>query len=619
MKKLLISAVILLISISLPLTARGSNEDIVFKVETKKIKFENFKESRDFKVKLFSNRELELVSPVTGTVDKVLVIDGEWVTKGQKLLYFSRTSIEREIEKSEKDVLKWQKILIARQNWRVREKRAEREAEKNLRNAKKILEANKLALGKINIKTTIEGKVQKIVSPKEAVKRGDFLASITDDYIMKIPVPKGSETYFNEGIALDISIKGIEGTFLGRVKKTKKGVIIFVNNPKLVLSNGMEAGFRATKKYENLILLEKDDFGRDKGGYYVYRVKERSGKKRYITATRFPGEKILVKSGLTIADTIVSPMVESSADTINLSQVKKTESYLKPENKTSYEPKTKKKKESFTLNDKKMEYVVSSGFSIIKPIELFHSSSGTESMISQYSEFYGLNESSDGVFKENFLGILFNLTVNYKLSEDLFLKFGAEYSTFGNTSSKVFRLEWTDITENFDYKFENKISNIMPFVGIEKRFSSFGIYALIGFNLTSLTHNRGVDYTENGYSMKENNEYKVSGSGIGIVLGGKYMIKIGKKNGVFIKLEYSLAKTGSFNGDRITTTSDSTGANFSGTQSGSLYTYDFDPYGMGAFDWWEIHENSPSGSNIKDEKGFVLDLSRIRLLIGFAF
>lgn len=619
MKKILIMNIVLFICINLPLTSRGTSDETIFKVETKQIKFEDFSDSMNFTKKIYSNRELKLLSPVTGTIEKVLVIDGEWVTRGQRILYFSKLSIEREIEKSSRDVEKWQKILTARQNWKVREKSAEREAEKNLRNAKKIFEANKKALGQLNVKTTIEGKVQKLVPAKEFVKRGGFLAKIMDDYIMKILIPKGSEKYFNEERALSISIKGVKGSFLGRVKKTKKGIIVLVNNPKLTLSNGMEARFKATKKYKNLILLDKSDLSRDDGGYYVYKVKDKTGIKSYITVRRFADEKFLVKSGLTIADTIISPIVESSVYKIYLSGIKKITSTKNAEKKSVFKPEKIKKKEIFSLNSKKMEYVISAGFSISKPAELFYSALGMESMISQYSGFYGLTETDSGTFKENFVGIPFNFTVNYRLSEDLFLKFGAEYSAFGNSSSKEFTLDWENLTEKFDYKLENKISNIMPFVGIEKRFSSFGIYALLGFNLTSLTHNRDLNYSEDGYTMEENEEYKVSGSGIGIVLGAKFMIKVGKKNGVFIKLEYSYAKSGSFNGDRLTVSSDSEGASYSGSKSGSLYTYEYNPYGLGGFNWWELHENSPSGSAVTNEKGFSLDLSRIRLLIGFAF
>ncbi|MCK5222941.1 MAG: hypothetical protein KAR14_15235, partial [Candidatus Aminicenantes bacterium] len=104
-----------------------------------------------------------------------------------------------------------------------------------------------------------------------------------------------------------------------------------------------------------------------------------------------------------------------------------------------------------------------------------------------------------------------------------------------------------------DFSLTNSITNIMPFVGIEKRFSSFGIYAILGLNLTSFNHTNTLNLNDNSSSMESVEEIKASGTGIGINIGAKYMIKFKDKFGIFIKLEYALHTISSFSGDKTTT------------------------------------------------------------------
>ncbi|MCK5220973.1 MAG: hypothetical protein KAR14_05285, partial [Candidatus Aminicenantes bacterium] len=221
--------------------------------------------------------------------------------------------------------------------------------------------------------------------------------------------------------------------------------------------------------------------------------------------------------------------------------------------------------------------------------------------------------------KENLIGIPISLMVNYKLSDGLYLKFGGEFSRLSNSSSKIFSVSWPGINETMDYTLKNSITNLMPFVGIEKRFSSFGIYAIVGLNLSSFNQTNTLNVSDGSNNMESVEEIKAGGTGIGINIGAKYMIIFKEKFGIFVKLEYALQTVGSFSGDKITTVTDSYGGNYSTTESGTIYMYDLDPYGVGGFGWWDIHNASPSGDGVSNVSDFSINISQIRFLVGFSF
>ena len=280
--------------------------------------------------------------------------------------------------------------------------------------------------------------------------------------------------------------------------------------------------------------------------------------------------------------------------------------------------KTGIKKKSLS-SGKKIEFVISAGISLTKPNSLVAKNSGIADSISQYSDLNGLTYTETGNFKENLIGIPVSLTVNYKLSDSLYIKFGGEYSTMKNSSFKAYNLSWPAISEKIDYNQKNSVTNLMPFIGIEKRFSSFGIYAVVGFNLTSFNYTNILKLNDGSYNLESVEEIKTRGSGIGINLGAKYIIKLKDKFGIIIKLEYVVQTASSFSGDKILSVSDSLSGSYSTTESGNLYIYDLDPYGKGGFRWWDLHDSSPSGIDIGNVSDFSLKLSCIRFFIGFSF
>ena len=211
------------------------------------------------------------------------------------------------------------------------------------------------------------------------------------------------------------------------------------------------------------------------------------------------------------------------------------------------------------------------------------------------------------------------IACNYSLSERLYVKVGLEYYGSRSSSDKQYQVNWNDAVENYDYKFVYKISGFMPYVGIETRFSSFGLYANVGLSFSSFSYTEKLDFSENSYSHKLDNEFNTDGKGIGIILGGKYMMKIGEKIKLLFKLEYMLLKVSTLKGEKLSNGSSTGGESFSESITGTAYENEINPYDLGWINFWELYETSLDESWVRNFKKLSLNLSSIRFIIGISF
>ena len=151
----------------------------------------------------------------------------------------------------------------------------------------------------------------------------------------------------------------------------------------------------------------------------------------------------------------------------------------------------------------------------------------------------------------------------------------------------------------------------MPFIGFETRFSSFALYTNVGFNITDFSFIQTLRYDEAGdLLLEEGDVYETKGKSIALILGGKYMFKIGRKVNLLLKLEFLYLKINSFKGDK---------KNSSGTTAGTLYSYEINPYYIDWVPFWDLHESEPDDPKIRDVNLLALNLSCLRINIGFTF
>lgn len=262
---------------------------------------------------------------------------------------------------------------------------------------------------------------------------------------------------------------------------------------------------------------------------------------------------------------------------------------------------------------KKLELEVSGGIALIHGHDNFYNRiSGTNELIDQYAQYYNLTSTLTGDEVQKIKSLIpLNLSLNYKFSQSLCIKIGFEYSSGKTFTQQQHLVKWNGLTETYHYDYDYRISSLMPYLGVETRFSSFGVYTNVGFNITDFSFTQTMQYEEDGVLLLQEDEtYDTRGKTIAFTLGGKYMLKIGRKLKLLLKLEYLYLNINSFKGEKKRNND---------TVEGTIYTYELNPYGTGGFEYWDLHETEPDGAGIKNVDTLGIDLSCVRIMIGFSF
>ncbi len=613
MKKSLLAVIICSLFFTFTLNATEVIPGDIVNVTVKILTMDSFNENLNFSGQAFPYNEKIVKADISLRISKVYIVNGEWVERGKRLFMIDRKIVLDDIKNTEEDIKGWEKILEERRSWKERSNSSENDALKKIKFSKRLLRRLKYYRDNPYIISTISGRITVSLAKGDRVRKNSILSKITDDYIVKIRLSKYMSPYFKIGESVNLRLAEKDKmTFLARVKSDRSGKYLLVNNPKLLIHTGDNVFFNSKKVYKNSIILDNTDILFMNGKSYVYIVKNGWAVKKNVTVKLLSTGKYIVLSGIGEGEIIVSPIHDLGSDRVRVN-IKKNLSY------SDEKIKGKINNKKYIQKKRKTEFVISSGISLSKPVELNYRSSGTNELLSQYIKHYGLKDSQSGTFKENFLGIPLSITVNYPLKNGLYLKGGVEYVSYGNNSSKLYTLKWENLTEKFDYTLKDRITDIMPVIGIEKMFSSFSLYLSAGLDLMNIKHSDDIDYNSKNYSSSKFTEYNIKGKGFGILLGGKYIFKIGENKRLFLKVEYVAGKIGGFSGTKIMKSSDSSGELSSENISGDVYSYEYNPYNISWFRWWELSEDLPKGSNIRGVKKFSMNFSRLRLILGFAF
>jgi hypothetical protein len=277
-----------------------------------------------------------------------------------------------------------------------------------------------------------------------------------------------------------------------------------------------------------------------------------------------------------------------------------------------------------TVNKKKFSFEVSLGIGRADPRVIYQRGSGIDALIDQYASNYQLSYSFTGKFKESKLFTPLSITVNYRLKEKLYLEAGVNYSANSTTSNKNFLVSWENFSETHDYYLKNRISYIMPHLGAGYQTKRLDLYGALGIAFTSYTHIDTLDYSEPGYGHEVEETIKATGSGLGLIIGIRYWLSLrrvikSKRLKPFIKLEALLLTVSSLEGSKERIAASSTGERDSETIEGTLYQYNWNPYGLQSFEYWDILAAQPTDPSISGLKKMSLNLTTIRLMLGIRF
>lgn len=273
---------------------------------------------------------------------------------------------------------------------------------------------------------------------------------------------------------------------------------------------------------------------------------------------------------------------------------------------------------------KKIEFEISVGVGNVNPESIYNRSSGIDALIDQYARHYNLDTTFTGEFPEIKRFIPFNLSLNYPLNDKLYLKAGVDYCFSNAASEKSFQVAWQDFDENHDYSLTNKISYLMPHIGFAYMPGALGFHGAVGMGFARFTHIEELDYSEPGYGYETGDTFNVSGTGLGVILGVKFRIRLSKKSSgkavhAFVKLESVMLKVNTFSGEKTRAAVNASGQRVSETEEGTLYGFEWNPYGNQRIDFWDIFETPPTDAAMRNFQELGLNLSGIRFMIGLSF
>jgi hypothetical protein len=273
---------------------------------------------------------------------------------------------------------------------------------------------------------------------------------------------------------------------------------------------------------------------------------------------------------------------------------------------------------------KKIEFEISAGVGNVNPESIYSRSSGIEAIIDQYARHYNLDTTFTGEYPEIKRFIPFNLSLNYALNDKLYLKAGVDYCFSNAVSEKSYQVAWQDFDENHDYNITNKISYLMPHIGFAYMPGVVGFHGAVGMGFARFTHIEELDYSEPGYGYETSDTFKVSGTGLGVILGVKFRLRLSKKSSgkgvhAFLKLEYVMLKVNTLSGEKTRAAVNANGQRVSETEEGTLYEYEWNPYGNQRIDFWDIYKTPPTDPSMQNFQELGLNLSGIRLMIGISF
>jgi opacity protein-like surface antigen len=275
--------------------------------------------------------------------------------------------------------------------------------------------------------------------------------------------------------------------------------------------------------------------------------------------------------------------------------------------------------------EKKFAVEVSIGAGLVNPDDIYKRTVGIEAMVNQYVDFTDADSTVTGEFKKVKIIIPMNLSMTYALNKKMYLRGGIEYGNGASSSEKGFLMSWPPAsessvggTESQYYALNYKLTYLMPQVGVGYRVGNiFDIYGSVGLGFTRFNYTEDFAVLVNSsQTVSTTVDYKAKGTSPAVILGAKYRFPLRRwesESGAhgFIKLEYMLLNVKTLKGSKSSGAEDLTDATF--------YSFQWNPFGLGSFDYWEAFTSEPGGGDKTGIQKMRLNLSSIRLMIGISF
>lgn len=274
-------------------------------VKTGTVKTGDVKEYKKFKGLLKDGGKAAVVSPVSGTVSSVMFKSGDKIEKGDVILRFDTSDIDRLLNDARTSLRDWKTKLKKRRGWKVRSPRAEKQAERKV--SEFDARISDLMEKKRNsaLSSNVSGQILSIITNGSKINAGDEIAVVLDNSVMKMEISSEDITVFEGLENAKIEIEG-KGEFEGELKREGSNIFVLINNEGFKLTASDKASFTVLSKvYKDVPVLDNSLLLKDDGGKYVYTIEKKRAKKIYIKTGVTDGKKVVIVSGAVAGDIII--------------------------------------------------------------------------------------------------------------------------------------------------------------------------------------------------------------------------------------------------------------------------------------------------------------------------
>jgi len=291
------------------------------KVLVEEIPAGTFLQFKDLKKKILPLKSGDFSSPIPGLVKTIEKNVGSSVKIGDVVVVIDREPIKKEIARAKAKIRQWKNKLRKYRNYKVRIPKAERRAERIIKEAEELIALKEAQLEKCDITSPADGMIAALkVNQGDYISEGFVLGTIINIDKVKMPLTTYADKVTN-GQKIKIKVKELVKTVDGVVQKDADGgTNIFIDNQDKQIMPAMSTHFRILlKEYKNVVVLPEAKFLKDDTGLgpFVYIAEGNLAKKAYLKTGPTEKGNVLVLEGLAIGDEmIVSEILSAKQATV---------------------------------------------------------------------------------------------------------------------------------------------------------------------------------------------------------------------------------------------------------------------------------------------------------------
>lgn len=248
-----------------------------------------------------------VVSPVAGTLSEVKVSEGSLVDANQDLVLLN-AGMSEELKKLAADVAKAKKVLVARQNWKVKDEKAIQAATRDYQQAQERLEAMRAA-SDMAVKAPVAGIVHLVVVAQSEVAAGTLLLEISNpkQILFQLPLTDSDKGMVMVGDKFTCSGDGLATEIEAEVVALNDALATFrVNNDSNQVKEGVNYVFKKLKgERADAIVIPSLAVQKDSLGDFVYVVERKRARKTYLTVGAVGAGKAMIEKGLAVGSELI--------------------------------------------------------------------------------------------------------------------------------------------------------------------------------------------------------------------------------------------------------------------------------------------------------------------------